>query len=200
MKRIFNIHSVPHEPDAICTGATPSILLYEDTSKTPRDVHCLDLSGSEPKPASGKPVIHTQNNNIDDMCFVQDGDKQLLIVTVTDEYNESGDTDEIFAYNTETDKLEWTFCGKVPGMEKKMIAYGVTTDGRGHLFVGNYENNCILMFSVSDGQHLGCLLKDVETFKNPNKIYWCEETSSLIATECDEDIDKYLVKVISVKY
>ena len=161
----------PCKPGTICTGATPSTLMYTDESTAPREVHCLDLSGSEPKPAAGKPVIHTQlNEMIHDMCCVKDGDKQLLVVAAGDE--------GLHAYNMVTDELEWSMNEKLPGMD----ALGVTTDGRGHLFIADfgYGNDCIQMFSTA-GRYLGCLIKD-EDLGSPSRIKYCEETSSIHAT------------------
>ena len=107
-----------------------------------------------------------------DMCFVQDGDKQLLIVAACD----AG----LFAYNTEMEKLEWKVDGKVSGKEQVLNARGVTTDEYGHLFVADYDNKCIHMFSTSEGQYLGCLIKGVETIGVPARVYWSAETSSLV--------------------
>ena len=172
--RVILSHFVaPHKPGRMCTALTPSTLLYSDMSKSPREIHCLDLSGSEPQPAAGKPVIHTKQNRIRDICYVKDGDKQLLVVAAKQE--------GIHAYNTITDRLEWSANGKLPGMGKEMSATGVTTDGRGHLFVADYNggNICIQMFSTA-GQYLGCLIKD-EDLGSPARIQWCDETSSILA-------------------
>ena len=79
MKKMLYNH--PVEPPGVMCTVTPSILLWVNESKTPFEVHWLDLSGKEPKPVEGRPTIHTELGRIDDMCFVQDGDKQLLIVT-----------------------------------------------------------------------------------------------------------------------
>ena len=116
-----------------------------------------------------------QHSSIHDLCYAQDGDKQLLVVTD----REMG----IFVYNIETDKLEWKVDTNLPGMEKTIDASGVVTDGRGHLFVGDYEkgNRCIQMFLVADDQYLGCFMKDKETFGYPGRLCWCEKTSSLVA-------------------
>ena len=92
LDRVLYTHSVaPYQPGRMCTGATPSTLMYVNLSTIPVQVHCLDLSGSDPKPAVGKPVIHTQQGWIDDMCCVKDGDKQLLVLAA-----EEG----LHAYNT----------------------------------------------------------------------------------------------------
>ena len=167
---VIYTHSVaPHWPRRMCTGATPSTLMYVERST----VHCLDLSGSEPKPAAGKPVTHTKQKLIYDTCCMKDGDKQLLVVAAGDE--------GIYAYNMGTDELEWSAKGKLPGMEKAMDAFGVTMDGRGHLFVADYNkgNSCIQMFSTA-GRYLGCLIKD-EELGSPGRVKWCDRTSSILA-------------------
>ena len=71
--------------------------------------------------------------------------------------------------------------GKVTGMEHALYALGVTTDGRGHLFVADDNNKSIHMFSTSEGQYLGRLIKGVETLGNPARVQWSTETSSLLA-------------------
>ena len=70
----------------------------------------------------------------------------------------------IHCYNTTTKSLKWSVAGKLPGMKNGLDTKGVTTDGRGHLFVtdGFSGNRCIQMFSISDGQYLGCLIKGGE--------------------------------------
>ena len=87
-----------------------------DESKGPRDVHWLDLAESQPKPVTGKSVIHTQNKHINDMCFVQDGDKQLLVVAAADE--------GLFAYNTGNDEVEWKVDGCLFGNRGTFESYG----------------------------------------------------------------------------
>ena len=82
----------PHKPGVMC-AATPPILLYVDASKSPRDVHWLDLSESQPKPAAGKRVIHAQQDIFRDMSFTMNGNKQLLLV--------AGGDGGLFAYDTE---------------------------------------------------------------------------------------------------
>ena len=139
-----------------------------DGSKKPLEVYQLDLSESKQKQ-----VIHTQQTIIEDICFVHDGDKQLLIIAV--------DSDGLFAYNTETNKLEWKMNRKQLEIENEMLFHGVTMDGRGHLFVTDYNNKCVQMFSASDGHYLGRLMKGVETLFKPAGVYWTAETSSLVA-------------------
>ena len=99
------------QPGVMCTS-TPSTLLYVDESKTPREIHWLDLSGKEPKPAPGRKSIHTELRLIKDMCFIQDGDKQLLVA--------AGENEGLFAYNANKDRLEWKVVGKRRKMNENM--------------------------------------------------------------------------------
>ena len=170
--KVLHSHSVvPHKPGSLATiGA--STLIFVDGSKKPYEVYWLDLSESKPKLTAGKHVIHTQLNEVSDISFGQVGDKHLLIVAA----RQAG----LFAYNTETDKLEWKVDGKVSGREKALDAHGVTTDEHGHLFVADYNNECIQMFSTSEGQYLGCLIKGVEIIGVPARVYCSAETSSLL--------------------
>ena len=179
----------PRSPGALCK-ATPHTLLYVDESKKPREVHWLDFSGSKPKPAAEKSVIHTEQAEIRDMCFSQSGDKQLLAV--------AGGDGGLFAYNTETDKLEWKADKAAHGMEHDMNAWGVSTDGYNHLFVADYRNQCIQMFSVSDGQYLRCLVKDTKSLDGLRRIRWYEPTSSLVCTSRSNE--KWYLIDIHVEY
>ena len=190
--QILLTHSVaPHNPEALY-AVTPSTLLYTDSSKSPRDIHWLDLSELQPKPAAGKRVIHTKQHKIYDMCCTQDGDEQLLVVTARH--------DGLFAYNTITGKLEWKVDGKLPGMEKDIDCIGVTMDKNGHLFVCDYSNGnkCIHLFRASDGQYLGCLIKDEKELGAPALIHWCENTSSLITVCCCNG--EFYINAISVQF
>ena len=175
LSRILQTHVVAlREPVMLCATKLSS-LLYVDWSKIPFEVHWLDLSESQPKPANGKSVIHTQHRNITDMCYVQNGGKELLIIAAFRE--------GVFAYNTLLNKLEWKMDRKPAGMEKGIAAYGVAADGRGHLYIADYDNHCIQMFSVSDGSYLRCLVvKGAKSLGRPDKIRWCEKSSSLLST------------------
>ena len=192
LNRILHIHSVaPHRPMRLCT-TTASTLLYEDWTKSTREVHWLDVSDAQPKPAAGKCVIHTQLYRMYDMCAIHNGDKHLLVAAAGE--------DGLFAYNMKRDQLEWKVDVKPHGMEKYMEASGVTTDGRGHLFVCDSfnGNRCIQMFSVSNGKYLACLLKDVERIGTPARICWCEKTSSLLAAFWVKE--KWQLTAINLQY
>ena len=182
LDRVLYTHSVaPHKPAVMCS-ATPSSLMYVDDSQFPGSklqVHCLDMSESQPKPAARKGVVHLEQECVFDMCCVQVDENPFLFVA----QNVNG----IYAYNTQRDLFVGVLNGKPPGMEENIIAHGITTDGRGNLYVADGGNRCIQVFSASNGRHIG-YVKDMETIGCPDKIRWCENTSSLIVSSWFEDM------------
>ena len=173
LTKILVIASVaPRKPGVLCTGPSKSLLLYEYWTKSPREVCWLDLSAALPKPAAEKRVILPEQEEIRDMCFLHHREKELLITV-------DGDG-KIYAYDTQTNKLEWKIDGKLPGMEGNMQTFGITSDGRGHLFAADYGNMYIQMFLVSDDQYLGYLIIDKEKLRSPVRVKWCEKLSSLL--------------------
>ena len=105
------------------------------------------------------------------MCCTQVGDKQLLVTT--------RGKDGITAYNIDSDKLQWSVKGKLPGMETVLNAWGLATDGYGHLFVCDYDSACIHKFSAR-GAYVGAVLKKGDQgFGQPWGIN-CYARSSLI--------------------
>ena len=109
-----------------------------------------------------------------------------------------GSDSRISAYDTQTDTLEWNIDGQLPGMQGIMQTCGVTSDGRGHLFVADYGNTQIQMFSVSDGQYLGYLMIDKEKLRSPVRVYWCKKLSSLVYI--NRWYFEYHIYVIKVQY
>ena len=127
-----------------------------------------------------------------DICFVQDGDKQLLIVGAF----EAG----LIAYNIKRGKLEWKVDGKMDRMEQVLDAGGVSTDGRGHLLVADSGNECIQMFSASDGHYLGFLMRGVETIGDPIRVHWSPETSSLLTACSLQDTFSWHFQFINIQH
>ena len=108
--------------------------------------------------------------------------------------------DGIYCYNLDTGNIAWSANGKPPGMSQQMKLSGVTTDGRGHLFVCDGGNSCIQMFSVSDGKHLGALLKaGEEELGTPHLIGWCSRSSSLIVTHRSGRSNRWCLSVVFVR-
>ena len=124
--------------------------MYEDATKTQPEIHWLDCSTIPPKEISHKNIILTTEIKFWYMCFVKEEGKcrgnGLLIVAP---WGPQG----IHAYNVETNSLQWK--KEIDGMGRA----GVDSDGHGRLFVCDIDNECIHMLSVSDGQYMGCLIK-----------------------------------------
>ena len=145
---------------------SPSDLLFNCGTETQPHIHFLDCTSFPPK---FKCKFYTAEYMYWDMCFVQEQNKKLVIVT--------GDgLQEIHAYNADTKSLEWK--KEIEGMENA----GIAADGHGHLFICDGENGCVHMLSVLDGRYLGCLITQDELGLGASPCWaaWSEETASLI--------------------
>ena len=89
-------------------------------------------------------VTNTREKYIEDICCVEDGDEQLFITTHSLDRR-------LCAYNSRANEREWVIKGK--------DIQGVTTDGRGHLFVCNSDKGCVQVYTT-DGQYLGVLISE----------------------------------------
>ena len=190
LSHIICTHSVaPHKPGRLCTVGLP-FLLYEDQSKEPRQIHWLDCN--EGKPKLVKEISFTTSvPYLSDMIGVLN-DAQELVIGVT---SENG----IHCYSTTNKNLKWSMAGNLSGMQKVLDAERVTTDGHGHLFVSDYDNRCIQMFSVSDGQYLGCLIKEgAQGLGLPYGICWNSASHSLAVAHLKSGI--WSLSMIDMEY
>ena len=137
-------------------------------------------------------TINIGKDLVRDICFVQQSDKELLVV------NRNLDSVcEIQAYNTATSTLEWRIRGRLPGMGTDVDPLGITTDGRGHLFVCDGANRCIFVVSA-DGKFVGILLLEGEqNLGEPRKIRWCDTVESLVVSNKRDE--KWNVSILNVK-
>ena len=168
----------PHLPGRLCTSS-PSTLMYLDYSKKPCEVRWLDCSGATPN--TGMNITRVpQHSGIYDICCLT---HNMLIIT----HGYKG----LCAYNTQNDKLEWSVAGNLRLMKKPIGAQGVTTDGRGHLFVCDAHNAAVQMFSVAEGKYIRALLNEgMQGFGTPRLVRWCRNTSSLVVVHIT-DTTKY---------
>ena len=176
LNEIVLTHSVaPHQPAALCS-ISPSVLVYEDTSKNPRQLHWLDCG--EVKPRLLGITANTDLTGVQDMCIVESENEKLLIVI---SYYEHG---LIHAYNSVNGQLKWSVPKKIP--RGLFSSYAVSGDGNGRIFMADFTNNCIQMFSASDGQYLECLMKrGYQGLGYPQKLRRSETTSSLVVGHND---------------
>ena len=165
-KVVYSYSVAPHQPAALCTSS-PTMLLYEDQPKNPREVRWLDCDSSRPKLPTGTNVAYTKQSNIWDMCFLHLEDKALLITT----RGEHG----LNAYNTQTDQVEWSV---KYGRSGQMTTYGVATDGREHIFVCDLYHSCIQVFSFN-GKYKGRFPNKDKVLGQPVMMRLCDKLSRL---------------------
>ena len=162
----------PQKPGRLCTVGS-SILLYEDQFKEPREIYWLDCNEAKPQLLKEKSFT-TSLLYLWDMIGVRNGADELIIAS---------HLHDIHCYSTTTKSLKWSVTGNLPGMQKDLFPVELAHDGYGHLFVcDGYEGNrCIQMFSVSDGQYLGCLIKQgTKGLRRPNRICCHSASHSLV--------------------
>ena len=107
----------------------------------------------------------------------------------------------IHCYSITTKSLKWSVSGNLPGMQNPVNALGLTSDGRGYLFVcdGMFGNRCIQMFSISDGQYLRCLIKKGEQGLGlPYRICWHSASHSLTVAHLMGGI--WSLSMINIEY
>ena len=168
-------HSVaPDYPFRLYTSTTsPGIMLYTICKPNKQVVKWLDCSSDPPTLKNTRTNIPLVGNQfIEDMCLVACRKTDLLVTT----QNFGG----VYAYVAGTDNLRWYFGGYHRGIDKWINAVGITSNGRGHLFVSDIGNNCIQMLST-DGTFLGSVLRGGKSgLGNPQRIRWCSRSNSLV--------------------
>ena len=157
---ICSFSTGPYKPGALST-TFPSTLLFSDRSKLSHNVYWLDCSGNEPK-LDGK-YINIILNYVDDICYIPDEKKPLLVAT--DKLLSS-----VQAYNAVNNNLEWS---------TQVRGYSITTDGQ-QLLVCNRDDG-IRMLSLSGGESLGHLIRKGDRgLGMPYWVCWSDKISSLI--------------------
>ena len=169
MDEILQSFSVaPYQPGIMC-AVSSSMLVYEDCSKNPRQLHWLDCSEPEPKLLGITADLNL--SYLQDMCTVELENETLIVLP-------NNVNEQIQAYNITTGQLKWSV-QKMPNQTWQ--SYSVAGDGNGHFFVADYTYSGIKMFSASDGQYLGCFMnKGDHGLGDVYRLRWCEATSSLL--------------------
>ena len=168
-------HSVELGKPGVLCSTGPSGLLYVDSCKIPQEIHWLDCSTIPPKPAADRETIQLQPDvQVNDMCYVDSDGKQYVIC--------APNTGGVFAYNTALKRIEWE-TKKITSTSSSenscsLNVRGITTYGRGFIFVSDYDCACVLMLTV-EGVYVGRVL-DLKDVGRPGALCWCEGSSSLI--------------------
>ena len=145
---VTHTHSVkPKTAMSLCV-VPPSTIFFADFLK--RYVHRLDCSGSMPTICQSI----AYDCEIIDICYAKHSHENLLIV--------AGD-ERLQAFQADTGQIKWSNKDvHLSGLNEEMKPFRIAADGNGRLFVNDENNKCIEMFSASDGQYLGCLIKEGE--------------------------------------
>ena len=178
-------------PEVMCGTTSGSGFIFEDANANPRD---LQFATYTCQGFVMKKRIPTIQVNIYDMCCTRylGDDKNVVVAT----HGENG----VFAYYTNANTLAWKAGGRFPGMSQEMNAYGVTMDGRGHLFVCDGNNCCVQMFSV-DGRYLGPMKIEGQVSRLfPKWISYSRSTSSLVIFFGDQTAKWKLLRVIKLPH
>ena len=147
-----------YKPGALST-ASPSTLLFADRSKLSPNVYWLDCSGNKPK--FNRKYINVKSNYVDDICYIPDEKKPLLVAT--------DQLSSVQAYNAVNNNLEWS---------TQVRGYSITTGGQ-QLLVCNRDDG-IRMLSLSGGESLGRLIRKGDGgLGNPYWVRWSDNISSL---------------------
>ena len=141
----------PHEPCTLCV-VPPSTLFYvNDPIFIPSSIHSLDCSGATPTLCHS---IGPYDHKIYSMSYVKYLNENLLAIPV-----DKG----MQTFQLDTGVVKWGRKDiQLPGPNKNCEPYCLAADRKGRLFVTDLSNKCIQMFSVSDGQYLGCFIKEGE--------------------------------------
>ena len=197
---VSNLHTklhsslvAPDYPGRMCPSS-PGILVYASCRPGRQVVRWLDCSSFPPTYKDVRTNIQVQftsNQFIGDMCLITHGKKDLLVTT----HSHAG----VHAYIAGTDELVWhvssTINGYLPG---SMNAVGVTTNGRGQLFVCDTNNSCIQMLS-RNGTFLGSVLSSGDRgLGNPMRVRWCRKRESLVVAHPYEKRGLYSISTFRV--
>ena len=109
---------------------------------------------------------------VGDTCYVQQQWGSLLVLACG--------VGGVRVYNTLSKRLEWSVNGMLPGVDKVLDVMRITADEDGHVFVLDFNNKCIHLFTV-DGKYMTILLRGGEQgLGEMTRIRWSEGLSALI--------------------
>ena len=162
----------------------------------PEVINWLDCSSSPPQLMK---TTQVQLDFITDMCRVE-GTNNLIITLIITGFNPAIKGTGFYGYDVATQERKWSAKEKNPTNLPADICFaGVTTDGNGHLFVCDVNNDCVQMFST-DGMYMGPLIKKGEQGLGcPEWIRWFEESSSLVVSHRDKEHRESNVKISLIK-
>ena len=158
----------PFLPETICAESA-STLLFVYKSETCTKVRSLVCSDGDPKLSASIPRARINYLRVSDMRCITLKERELLILAghgVVESYDKDS-------------KLVWRIDESLLSVTHKFDPCRLATDGRGHLFALDSNNDYVQMFSVDDGSYLGTVFLE-GGIENITAMTWCDQTSSLI--------------------
>ena len=190
LKNIVTRHSFggKQSPPFLSTVSPDSDVLFMigDTSKITvgSEVKQLYYSDGHLYVKKARTPIHLTADSINEMSCIRGG-QGLLFVT------ENG----LVACDTETGKKNWSVALNQLDLKEEMSISGITTDGKGHFFVCDTNNECVHMFSDNDGEHLGIVLEKKDgVIGVPHRIGWNHKFGLLVVTHKQDD-SRFMVSI-----
>ena len=158
----------------------------EDQKIEVKQLHCQDNGYLYFNKA--KTPIDLTADSIIDMCCIRGG-QSLLFLT----------KDGFVSCNTKTGKQEWSVSLNQSDLKEQMSISAVTTDGQGHIFVCDINNECVHVFSDNNGEHLGILLKKEDgDIGVPHKIGWNDMFNLLVVIHKQDDL-RFMVSIYKLR-
>ena len=188
LETIICTYSVaPHRPFRLCV-APPSTLFFVDyQSGRPSNIYSLDCSRTTPTLCQS---ICPYDHNIYSMSYVKYLNENLLAIAV-----DKG----IQTFQLDTGVVKWWKKDiQFPGQNENCEPYCLAAERKGRLFVIDLSNKCIQMLSVSDGQYLGCFIKEGQRGLGVlGKICFSASTSQLVVSHRKDE--KIHIAVLNVE-
>ena len=191
LHKVILTHTVESFPDIICTP-TPSSLLYAGRDVQSVEVKRLDCTMSPPKLIEENYFL--TEHYLNDMCPINLENNKHLVVTTHADNDKEGFS--ICAHDPDKKIMAWSVTETLA--EKPLSPQGLTTDGKGQLYLCDWNNECIQMFSLG-GEYKGILLRHGEQgLENPWAVRWCTSKSLLIVLHKTRDKEADLLSFVKV--
>ena len=164
---------------------SPCILLFANSNEDTNEDSVLKLvcTNSFPRVTGGKKdckkTMALVENGINDMCCIcHEGSDQIVVATVR--YG------RLRAYSCRTGGVVWQVKCILPGMDRRLMATSVTTDGENRIFVYDGSNASVHSFSpFGKYEKLIWRAKD----KKCRHVRWHKKSSSLIVADSDGELN-----------
>lgn len=172
-------------PTHMCTYG-PDTLLVKDSFSLVYPCAWLDCSADPPKGSHTLTFKKLKSERLRDWCRTQE-----LLVIATHR--------RLAAFLMSSGCLKWVASGTIPNCKYSMKAARVTTDGNGNIFVLDWLNECVQMFST-DGKFIRTVLKTGEHgVCSMRCMRWDTKTSSLVVGHHKRGTKQYYLSAVNIK-